>query len=426
MLDAHRSPLIRDGSVVLRPRYRAGASVSSGGLLLLAVVTFLLIGRAPEIFTFLLPLRPLLLTGLLLVAWAVTIPARPFPPPWSEPEVRVTLCLLGYAIATIPFSIWPGESVEFVSGFSKVVVFVVVLVHCVRSARQITTIVWAVLVAALVLQLAILTGMGAAVSAEGDRAWATSTYDPNDIAFIMACVLPLAFFRASSGKGVTKYTAGVIAFLCVVTAVKTESRGGFIALVVVGAMLLLKSRGRLRWILASLAFATLLGFASTSHWDRIATLWGDASDEVSQYEAAGLSAARWQTWKNTTVLAVSYLPLGSGAGTNVTAEGWSHGGSGKWEAAHNSFLQIAVEMGIPGLTMFVMLLCGAIRSCRQLVRTATGDAESNWIANGLEISLYAYIVGAFALSQAYAPILYLLLGLTACLRRTRRQAKANA
>jgi hypothetical protein len=107
---------------------------------------------------------------------------------------------LGYAIATIPFSIWPGESVEFVSGFSKVVVFVVVLVHCVRSARQITTIVWAVLVAALVLQLAILTGMGAAVSAEGDRAWATSTYDPNDIAFIMACVLRWLSFAPPQAK----------------------------------------------------------------------------------------------------------------------------------------------------------------------------------------------------------------------------------
>jgi len=411
--------------------------------MLLAAFAFLLIGRAPEIFVFLLPLRLLLITGILVIAWAATVPLKPFPPFWREPEVRLTLCLLVYAAATIPLSIWPSQSVEFCTGFGKIVVFVIVVVHCVRSRRHITTIVWAVVAAALLIQYAILTGYGGLNvrtgelgSAGEDRASVTGSYDPNDIAFIMACVLPLAFFRAVSARGVARYMAGAVTFLCIVTMIKTGSRGGFITMVVVGSILFVKSRGGGRWILTGLAVAAMLAFASGAYWDRMGTIWWTTSADLTRtwrpirrYDAAGLDAARWQTWKKTTTLAIAYLPFGSGAGTNTTAEGISHGGGGKWEAAHNAYLQIAVEMGIPGLAIFVTLLYGAIRSCRRLVRAASGRAELKemaWMAHAVETSLYAYMVGAISLSQAYAPILYLLLGLSACLRRIAQRAQTHA
>lgn len=436
MPEARGSSLIPVISAAARPRPRAAAHASSVGLMLLAVFAFLLIGRAPEIFVFLLPLRLLLVTGLLVIAWAATVPQKPFPPFWEEPEVRLTLCLLGYAVGTIPFSIWPSQSTEFVGGFVKIVVFVIVVVHCVRSQRHVTTIVWAVVAAALLIQYAILSGYGglnaqtgALGASEGNRAWVTGTYDPNDIAFVMACVLPLAFFRAVSARGVARYMAGAVAFLCLVTTIRTGSRGGFITIVVVGGILIVKSRRGVRWILAGLAVAGMLAFASGEYWDRIGTIWGATSSDVNSYDAAGLDAARWQTWKKVTILAIGYLPFGSGAGTVQTAEGTTHGAGIKWETAHNALLQIAVEMGIPGVAIFVGLLYGAIRSCRRLVRAALGRPELNkmtWMAHAVETSLYAYIVGAFALSQAYAPILYLLLGLTACLRRIARRAQTHA
>ena len=79
MPEARGSSLIPVISAAARPRPRAVARVSGVGLMLLAVFAFLLIGRAPEIFVFLLPLRLLLVTGLLVIAWAATVAGLPIP-----------------------------------------------------------------------------------------------------------------------------------------------------------------------------------------------------------------------------------------------------------------------------------------------------------------------------------------------------------
>jgi O-antigen ligase len=418
-----------------KPRMRAVAGISSGGMLLLAIFTFLLIGRAPEVFLFLLPFRPLLVTGVIVIAWATTVPVKRGSPFWAEPEARLTLGLLLYAVATIPFSIWRGETVEFVLGFAKIVTVVIVIVHCVRSLRQVTIIVWAVLGAALLLQFALISGYGgldtqtgALLSGADERAWVTGTYDPNDLAFLMMCVLPLAFFRAVSARGISRWLAGVVAFLCIVVTIRTGSRSGFIAMVVVGAILLAQVRGPRRWIALGLAALALFGLASGAYWDRIGTIWGRTAPGIGEYDAGGFDTARWNTWVTFMGLAIDHLPLGSGAGTITTAEGETHWG-GKWETAHNSLLQIAVEMGIPGLAIFVTLLYRALKSCRRLRHAALSRPELHdirWVTQAVETSLYAYVAGALTLSQAYAAILYVLLALAVCLRRIARQQTAHA
>ena len=177
------------------------------------------------------------------------------------------------------------------------------------------------------------------------------------------------------------------------------------------------------------ATGAMLVFASGAYWDRISTIWGGRPSALSSYDAAGFDAARWQTWKKMTALAIDYLPLGSGAGTVITAQGMTVTAGVKWETAHNSLLQIAVELGLPGVVIFVMLLYGAIKSSRRLTRVTSDRPElktMTWMAQAVETSLYGYVVGAFALSQAYAPFLYLLLGLTASLRRIAGRTQANA
>jgi hypothetical protein len=78
----------------------------------------------------------------------------------------------------------------------------------------------------------------------------------------------------------------------------------------------------------------------------------------------------------------------------------------------------------------VAALVMSVRNARAVARAARLDpqlASVEWIATAVEMSLYVYMVTGFALSQAYAPILYFLFGLATALRLyVYRQATAES
>ena len=185
-------------------------------------------------------------------------------------------------------------------------------------------------------------------------------------------------------------------------------------------------------IAAVLAGIVVLGgLASSQYWERMRTMW---TPETEYDQTAG---GRTEIWKTALKLMAS-APWGVGVAGFDTAEGLSHEGKGKWSAAHNSFLQIGTELGVLGLVVFVVLLGSTFRDLRRVREAAFRNQRSNWrdsknglphralveesvdlarLTSALQISLSAYVVGGFFLSQAYAAVLYVLLALSVCCRR---------
>ena len=126
-------------------------------------------------------------------------------------EILVTLVvlsigLLGLAALTIPFSLWPGGSLSHVLNLHvKMVIFFLLLVHCVRSLHDVNVTVWGFLGSIAVIELWVL------LFNQKVRAQVTSMYDPNDLAFVMVCAIPLAASLAIHGRGIARYLAGLIA-----------------------------------------------------------------------------------------------------------------------------------------------------------------------------------------------------------------------
>ena len=84
-------------------------------------------------------------------------------------------------------------------------------------------------------------GGGVAVATlYGGRAYASSTYDPNDVSMIMVCALPLAAFAAVALRGIGRILAAAAAVVYVLATIMTLSRGGFIGLIVVSLLLLFR------------------------------------------------------------------------------------------------------------------------------------------------------------------------------------------
>jgi O-antigen ligase len=95
--------------------------------------------------------------------------------------------------------------------------------------------------------------------------------------------------------------------------------------------------------------------------------------------------------------------------------------------AHNTYVEIAAEFGLPGLILFVGTWVAGFRMLGRLRRgNQTGPMGSFFpIALGLQAGLVAYVVDAFFLSTWWYKMCWLLLFLALCLDRLARAAPAS-
>jgi O-antigen ligase len=253
----------------------------------------------------------------------------------------------------------------------------------------------------------------AATDEAGNRTYTEDgSFDPNDVALFMVTAIPFAVHLIASAKSWIGRVMpmGMLAIL-LYGLVRTQSRGGFIAFVVVMGIFLLRGRMSMsvRAVAVAMAFIVLLG-AGTKYWDRIETIWAPKTE----LDRGG--SGRIAIWKEGAYLMLQ-RPWGWGIDTSTTAEGSQHQG-GKWNAMHNSFLQVGVELGVVGAAAFVLLLGTTLRELRAVPKNAS---EYVGLASTLELSLYGFSVAAIFLSQAYGAFVYLLLGLSVAVIRMARR-----
>lgn len=388
----------------------------------LYVLAALLTGRVQEVFYFLAPVRPVLVVGLACVTSALlTSPARR-QPVLSQREVRIVVGLAGLALLMVPFGVWPGGSLKFLlSVYIKAAFFCILIVALAVNPRIMRNLVVAVLVGMGLLGIFTIAGrttMTSVSPAESaiSRAYASLTYDPNDDAMMMVTTLPLAVFGAAASRGASRLGAAGVAVILALATIKTVSRGGFIGLAFVTLLLLFRLRSAGTRLLAVVSIVAVLAAAPPAYWNIMDTIWHPQAASTG-YEERGI-LTRLEVWRQGIRILLSKPITGVGIGMYENASGLMYG-RGWWLTAHNSFLQIATELGIIGFALFVALLVFSIKNARRAVVAARADPrlrDLRWIAAAVEISLYTYIVVGFALSQAYAMILYFLVGLAAALR----------
>ena len=120
--------------------------------------------------------------------------------------------------------------------------------------------------------------------------------------------------------------------------------------------------------------------------------------------------------------------LGVGAGAYEIGEGLSHQGAGKWSAAHNSFIQVGAELGLPGLVAFVWFVARGFTNSRHAARAMRRRQlwpRYQWLPEALTLSLLAYVVAGFSLSQGYSIMLYTLLAVATALRAMADRASSD-
>jgi len=247
--------------------------------------------------------------------------------------------------------------------------------------------------------------------------------DPNYFAQWMVMIIPLAADRSSdeTGRGLRILAAGSALAMAAAT-VLTFSRGGVLALAVVGAFLLARSPRPMRTVAAlAVAAVVIVPLTPGRYLDRLGAL-GD----VGAVEAGIDPSVRARTAEMTAAVAMfSADPLtGVGYGTFAirypdAARDLGIDLRATPREAHNLFLQFAAEMGLVGLLLLAgigVAVVGCIRRGRRHFRRIS-DLRGDGIGYAVAASLAGYLVTSVFLHLDFARLVWLIVGIGLALPR---------
>lgn len=208
-----------------------------------------------------------------------------------------------------------------------------------------------------------------------------SASDPNN--FAASLLLPLAI--AASAKKEKWPLRLVTSGILVVGILATGSRGGLIgALIVLGVSINWGRQGK-----AVLAGILEMAIVVAAVWVAAASLFPAL---LSRLTYAELQWGRLQIWPIGLRALGRYGSTGTGIGTFPDAyNAVGAGSAGYSRAAHNIFLQIGVELGVPGLVLFCLVVLLAIRrarSSRAGTAAILGVLAASFLLGTLELAFF--------------------------------------
>jgi len=399
-------------------------------LLLLCVAGHILtaVGRVHQLFPALDVLRPAMVTGLLAIALFLFDRheerrlARIF-----VPTTKSLLAFLLWMVLSLPGALVVGNSVDLVMGsFLKTVLLFILVAGAVRGVRDVERLALAYVLAAAAYASVAITGFNLGAGAEW-RLGRLYYYDANDLATFLVTAMPLGLYFLHGGRRLLTRVFAVVALALITVAfVRTGSRGGFIALVATAGFVVLRYSAIPLWrrvAVTALGVAIVVGTASDQYWQQMSTILSDAD-----YNRTAESG-RIPIWKRGVGYMMQHPLLGVGPDNFRTAEGTlsefadrqQFGVGVRWNAAHNSYVQVGAELGVVGLALFLAMIASAfvaLRRARPDERAADDSRDRRTqLTQVLTASLIGFVVGAFFLSLAYSEMLYTLLALAVGLRK---------
>lgn len=399
----------------MEPQSSLSAKRLSPSFICFLIWTFVIVARPQDHLTFLVPLRPVLLvcilTTVLMFLERVEFPQGIF----RLPEVWLVLLLYVIMLIGIPFAVHRGVAFKSLTTvMSATLAYFLVSIIQLRSMRKLNL--TAVMIALSVLFSACFY-IAEAVSFQGFRAAASGMYDPNDIAIVFVTFIPMCLYVLLVGGGRRMKLLSVIAAsLAAAGIMMSRSRGGVLALAVVIAVFFLSSVPRIRGA-AKIAVVVVLAFIFINYFSAVEGRFQNMGGDYNLVDENG----RINIWKqNLTILGENPV-LGVGAGCSMAALGafrLREGGTQAWLTPHSSLVQVAVETGIPGFVVFLILNILAIVHLRRIRRDR--DHPLSRLAFFVELSFYGFWAGGLLLSHGYSANLYLLLGFAAAARHLYR------
>ena len=248
-------------------------------------------------------------------------------------------------------------------------------------------------------------------------------YDANDMGVVLSAGIPLCVVLFQNSGRIGKAVSGTLLLGIGVALARSGSRGGFLGLVAVGLGLLVLLRN-VSWTKRAGAVvavaAGLFLFAPQGYWSQMESLT-EPTDDYNWTSPYGRKAIAERGLGYMWDRPLTGLGIGNFRRAEVTISEISRTRAQlrmgyRMTAAHNSYVQVGAELGIPGLLLYCSLVFGGILGMRRLGKRIPrtwrrASAEHRFVydlATFLAVSFLGYAVTSFFVSFAYHDILYIL------------------
>lgn len=396
------------------PSISRGHGVAYGGLILFTILLYLRPNELLPIGTF--PIVRIITIGT-LVAFFVERFGQPGPVSIMPTPFKYLLAVAGLAILSIPFGLDPASSVSgFIDQFLKTLLVFLLTINVVTSFRRLRLLMEVTVVCAAVVGLATVFqyAQGANLVEDFRAAGALGGIfgNPNDLALAMNVLVPIAVGLGLSRPGpLFKLLYFVCAAVLVLTTVVTQSRAGFLTIVIAGGFFLVKLGRRYpaAWAVGTLAAIAVVA----SSPGRVFTMFDGSGGNSTAAESA---SARWDlVTRSLEVAGANPIRWLFGVGIENF-----HIVSIKEKVNHNAYLQVFNEIGLPAMIFYILFLASVIGITAGIARRyrKVRGYRQVWVtAVAIQTSLVAYAIGSFFASVAFHWYLYYPAAFAVCLQQ---------
>lgn len=328
------------------------------------------------------------------------------PKSFAAPTYPLFAGFILVAIVSIAVNGWIGGAVDMLGQFLPMLVAFTLVAHAARSGRNVIRLMVTIVLCSAVLVLhgieqvelgAGWTGMP--VVAGGRIQYVGIFSDPNDLAMLFVCALPMALLLGHQGGllGLRRIWWWLIAAGLVYGVYLSDSRGAFLALLVMLGIWVWRRKG--------LFAAGALGAAGLAGLMLLPT-------RLQELDASESSAyGRIDAWYEGIQMFIGHPVFGVGM-NNFTEYNYL--------TAHNSFVLVLAETGIIGFTIWLALIgypfLMTVAVLRHQPGLAAPGALAAWrderaVATTFLVSLSGFFACAFFLSRSYMILVYLMIAL---------------
>lgn len=280
------------------------------------------------------------------------------------PTVTKTLFFFWFTMfMSVPFSIWPSDSLANVIGFGRLMIYHILIVNLVRTEQRFK---------AFLLVYTLLIGWVAASSliafSQGiiyhgteavERVEATNSFggNPNSLGGTLVVSLPLVMLLLTKKSGIGRLISVGVIVLSVATIIFTGSRTAFLALVfLIMIAPLLRKKGLMYVPVAVLLVAMVWIATPQAYKERVLSVEDRAKDDSYQLRLTTWSAG-WQMFKDRPLTGIGMGEFGIANGIKY----WPDRAHRHWYNAHSLYLQTISELGILGAIGFLAFLYQVFR-----------------------------------------------------------------